>query len=166
MTRMAPRCSTTYWMAAFDGSWTKPIGRFRPPTNGTALSCAAAIAGSSARATVRVAMREGEGPILLCGDRAGIVHHVPGTLTGAGPRPYSAWALSPSSSRDLPDGRRSPALLVCGLTLVLAAFAVTRVPFLLDWRLPLVFPDTATYLWPLGQMEGGRWPLFDLRTPG
>jgi hypothetical protein len=49
---------------------------------------------------------------------------------------------------------------------VIAAFVITRLPFLVDWQLPLAFPDSATYLWPLEDVESGRWPLFDLRTPG
>lgn len=28
------------------------------------------------------------------------------------------------------------------------------------------FPDTATYLWPLQDMDSGAWPSFYLRTPG
>ncbi len=33
-------------------------------------------------------------------------------------------------------------------------------------RLPIPFPDSATYLWPLQDFDSGIWPSFHLRTPG
>jgi hypothetical protein len=66
-----------------------------------------------------------------------------------------------------PSGRRgTTATLVWCLALLAGVFAFTRLPFLAGWRLPLAFPDTATYLWPLQDLELGRAPAFDLRTPG
>jgi len=39
-------------------------------------------------------------------------------------------------------------------------------PFFLYYRLPMPFPDTATYLWPVQDIDSGAWPSFYLRTPG
>jgi hypothetical protein len=87
-------------------------------------------------------------------------------LTHARAQPYAARTLPPVTQGVSSHTRPSPATLAAALALVLAAFVVTRLPFLIDWRLPLAFPDTATYLWPLETIESGGLPRFDLRTAG
>jgi hypothetical protein len=79
---------------------------------------------------------------------------------------YPAGTLQRDPSPQPDHHRASPATLAWCLGLLLGAVVFTRLPFLIDWRLPLAFPDTATYLWPVQDLEGQAAPSFDLRTPG
>src|SRR5262245_21468539 len=60
----------------------------------------------------------------------------------------------------------SRAALVCALGLVTVLFAVTRMQFWLDRRVPSFLSDSQTYLALAFDMARSVQPVFDLRTPG
>jgi hypothetical protein len=56
-------------------------------------------------------------------------------------------------------------LVFCGAA-VIAAFLVARLPWFVDYRLPLIQNDTYSYFAPLRKISQGSWPSFEMRTPG
>jgi len=56
-------------------------------------------------------------------------------------------------------------LIIC-LLIVAVVFLFSRLAFFLYYPLPIVYPDTTTYLWQLEKIEHGVLPTFELRTPG
>ena len=67
--------------------------------------------------------------------------------------------LSPS----LPSSR---ACLLASCAIVFLAFALARLPWVLDFRLPGITYDTGHYFLPVEQLQKGMWPDFRDRTPG
>ena len=57
-------------------------------------------------------------------------------------------------------------LLGVSFLLLIIAFIITRLPFLLHYPVPLFAPDTNSYFTPFLQFEKGYWPTFNSRTPG
>lgn len=63
------------------------------------------------------------------------------------------------------DRQNQTRLIICFLTVVVFYF-FSRLPFFLYYPLPIVLPDTSTYLWQLEKIDNGILPTFELRTPG
>ncbi|MHB8773432.1 MAG: hypothetical protein ACYC7J_20770 [Syntrophales bacterium] len=61
---------------------------------------------------------------------------------------------------------RPKTLLLISYLLVITAFILIRLPWLLDFRLPFIQYDTQTYFESLRQAASGQFPIFDMRTPG
>jgi hypothetical protein len=57
-------------------------------------------------------------------------------------------------------------VLALAAAILLTAFLIPRLPYILSYRLPLGAPDTLTYAWPMLKLERGDAPSFELRTPG
>jgi hypothetical protein len=59
---------------------------------------------------------------------------------------------------------RSLFWISCGIMTL--GFALARLPWLLDFRLPFIQYDTNSYFEPIKHMLAGNWPIFSKRTPG
>ena len=68
--------------------------------------------------------------------------------------------------RAMPGLAQNRSLLYISIIIVSIAFIITRLPWFVDYPVPLIFPDTQTYFDPARQIFSGHWPIFDMRTPG
>jgi hypothetical protein len=50
--------------------------------------------------------------------------------------------------------------------IVVIAFLITRLPWFVDYPLPIIQYDTSTYFYPVKQLFSVEWPDFTCRTPG
>jgi len=61
---------------------------------------------------------------------------------------------------------RNRRLFYISIIIVSIAFLIPRLPWFVDYPLPLIQPDTYSYFDPVRQIFTGNLPIFDMRTPG
>jgi len=57
-------------------------------------------------------------------------------------------------------------LFYTSIIIVGLAFLIPRLPWFVNYPLPLIADDTHTYFAPMRQIFSGQFPVFDMRTPG